>query len=95
MIKLLIILGYILIGAVLLGLLYYTAATKESFKDFYDYIGLLDSLEDDKASVIGISVMFATFWPLLLLISLAVVPYMYIKYMFDKKWGKKLWKKPH
>lgn len=94
MIKLLIILGYILIGAVLLGLLYYTAATKESFKDFYDYIGLLDCL-DDIASVIGISVMFAVFWPLLLLISLAVVPYMYIKYMFDKKWGKKLWKKPH
>ena len=87
MIKLLIILGYILIGAVLLGLLYYTAATKESFKDFYNYMGLLDGL-DATDSVIGISMAFAIFWPILLVIALAIVPYIYIKYMFDKKWGK-------
>ena len=87
MIKLLIVIGYILIGAVLLGLLYYTAATKESFKDFYDYMGLLDGL-DTTDSVIGVSMAFAIFWPILLVIALAVVPYIYIKYMFDKKWGK-------
>lgn len=87
MIKLLIILGYIIIGAVLLGLIYYTAATKQSFRDFYDYIGLLNSL-DDKECAIGLSVAFGTFWPILLIIALAVVPYIYIKYMFDKKWGK-------
>lgn len=87
MIKLLIILGYIIIGAVLLGLLYYTAATKQSFRDFYDYIGLLDGL-DDTDSVIGLSIVVAVSWPILLVIALAVVPYIYIKYMFDKKWGK-------
>lgn len=87
MIKLLIILGYIIIGAVLLGLIYYTAATKESFKDFYDYMGLLDGL-DTTDSVIGVSIMFAAFWPILIVFALAVIPYIYIKYMFDKKWGK-------
>ena len=87
MIKLLIILGYIIIGAVLLGLIYYTAATKQSFRDFYDYIGLLNGL-DDTDSVISLSIVVAVFWPILLVIALAVVPYIYIKYMFDKKWGK-------
>lgn len=87
MIKLLIILGYIIIGAVLLGLIYYTAATKESFKDFYDYMGLLDGL-DTTDSAIGVSIVFAAFWPILIVFALIVVPYIYIKYMFDKKWGK-------
>ena len=87
MIKLLIVIAYIMIGAVLLGLLYYTAATKESFKDFYDYTGLFDCL-DTTDSVIGVSVAFAVFWPILILFALVVVPYIYIKYMFDKKWGK-------
>lgn len=87
MIKLLIILGYIIIGAVLLGLIYYTAATKQSFNDFYDYMGLLNGL-DDTDSVIGLSIVVAVFWPILLVIALVVVPYIYIKYMFDKKWGK-------
>ena len=87
MIKLLIVIAYIMIGAVLLGLLYYTAATKESFKDFYDYMGLLDGL-DDTDSVIGVSMAFAIFWPILIVFALVVVPYIYIKYMFDKKWGK-------
>ena len=90
MIKLLIILGYILIGAVLLGLLYYTAATKQSFKDFYDYMGLLNELNDlnDINNAIGFSVIFAVFWPILIVFALIIVPYIYIKYMFDKKWGK-------
>lgn len=92
MIKLLIVIGYIIIGAVLLGLIYYTAATKRSFKDFYDYMGLLDGL-DETDSVIGISMVFAVFWPILIVFALVVVPYIYIKYMFDKKMGKKLWKK--
>lgn len=87
MIKLLIVIGYIIIGAVLLGLIYYTAATKQSFRDFYDYIGLLNDL-DDKESAVGHSVVFGTLWPVLLIIALAVVPYIYIRYMFDKKWGK-------
>ena len=87
MIKLLIILGYIIIGAVLLGLIYYTAATKESFKDFYDYMGLLNDL-DTTDSVIGFSILFAVYWPILIVFALVVVPYIYIKYMFDKKWGK-------
>jgi hypothetical protein len=87
MIKLLIILGYIIIGAVLLGLIYYTAATKESFKDFYNYMGLFDGLNTTDA-VIGFSILFAVFWPILIVFALVVVPYIYIKYMFDKKWGK-------
>ena len=87
MIELLIILGYIIIGAVLMGLIYYTAATKESFKDFYDYMGLFDGLNTTDA-VIGVSMAFAVFWPILILFALVVVPYIYIKYMFDKKWGK-------
>ena len=87
MIKLLIVIAYIIIGAVLLGLLYYTAATKESFKDFYDYMGLFDGLNTTDA-VIGVSIVFAAFWPILILFALVVVPYIYIKYMFDKKWGK-------
>ena len=87
MIELLIVIGYIIIGAVLLGLIYYTAATKQSFKDFYDYIGLLDGL-DTTDSVIGVSIAFAVFWPILIVFALIVVPYIYIKYMFDKKWGK-------
>lgn len=87
MIKLLIVIAYIIIGAVLLGLIYYTAATKRSFKDFYDYMGLLDGL-DTTDSAIGVSIMFAVFWPILIVVALVVVPYIYIKYMFDKKWGK-------
>lgn len=87
MIDLLIIIGYINIGAVLLGLIYYTAATKQSFKDFYNYIGLLNYL-DDKDCAIGYSVVFGIFWPVSLVIALVVVPYIYIRYMFDKKWGR-------
>lgn len=87
MIKLLIIITYIIIGAVLFGLIYYTAATKESFKDFYDYMGLLDDLKNTDA-VVGLSIVFAACWPLLIIFTLVVVPYIYIKYMFDKKWGK-------
>lgn len=87
MIKLLIVIGYIIIGAVLLGLIYYTAATKQPFKDFYNYMGLLDNL-DDINCVVGYSVVFAVFWPALIGLALVVVPYIYIKYMFDKKWGK-------
>lgn len=87
MIELLIILGYIIIGAVLLGLIYYTAATKESFKGFYEYMGLLDGLHDIDFAL-GVSIAFAVLWPILIVFALAVVPYIYIKYMFDKKWGK-------
>ena len=87
MINLLIILGYIIIGAVLLGLIYYTAATKQSFRDFYDYMGLLDGLKTTDA-VVGVSIVFAVFWPILIVFALAVVPYIYIRYMFDKKWSK-------
>lgn len=86
-IRLLIVIAYIIIGAVLLGLIYYTAATKPSFKDFYKYTGLLNDLENEDSAA-GYSVMFAVSWPILIIIALVVVPYIYIKYMFDKKWGK-------
>ena len=86
-IRILIVIAYIIIGAVLLGLIYYTAATKKSFRDFYDYMGLLDGL-DTTDSVICSSILFAVFWPILIVVALVVVPYIYIKYMFDKKWGK-------
>lgn len=89
-IKFLIVIAYIIIGAVLLGLLYYTAATKQPFKDFYSYMGLMDELNDlnDVNSAIGFSVMFAVCWPILIVFALIIMPYIYIKYMFDKKWGK-------
>ena len=80
--------GYIMIGAILLGVMMKIYYSSQKAKDFFDYIDL-DIAKSSGDAYVGYCFAFAFFWPVIVVMLLLVFPFAYIKFMGDKRWKNK------
>lgn len=79
--------GYLMMGAILLGVMTKIYYSSQKAKDFFDYIQL-DIATSSGEAYVGYCFVFALMWPFLVVMSLLVFPFAYIKFMSDKRWRK-------
>lgn len=80
--------GYLMMGAILLGVMTKIYYSSQKAKDFFDYIGL-DIATSSGDAYVGYCFVFALMWPFLMVMLLLVFPFAYIKFMADKRWKNK------
>ena len=80
--------GYLMIGAILLGVLTKIYYSSQKAKYFFDYIDL-DIATSSGDVYVGYCFVFALMWPVLMVILLLLFPFVYIKFMADKRWKNK------
>lgn len=73
---------YIMIGAMLLGFLTKLSCSKKT-NEFFEYASFdVGNLPSDAFTIV--SLLFALFWPILLIVIMIVFPFVYIKYKADQ-----------
>lgn len=79
---------YIMIGAILLGVMSKLYCSNKKTKEFFDYMNL-DIVGGSTDSYVGWCFTFAVFWPLVCVMLSLIFPFVYIKFMTDKRWKNK------
>lgn len=79
---------YIMVGAILLGVMSKLYCSNKKTKEFFDYIDL-DIMSGSPDAYFGYCLAFAFFWPLLCVVFLLFFPFAYIRFMGNKRWKNK------